>query len=441
MSALSISQVDLPASLPVDQSTKLAVALAAGLLIGLEREWAQKEIGVRTFSITALLGAMTQLLFPSLVIATLGGVLLLIVFLNVHSLMKDKSLEMTTSISLIAAMILGAMAGAGHYFATATATVLITMLLAWKVELSRFIDTLKPEEIRGAALLGLLSFVIYPLLPNRFIDPWQVVNPQQAWLTVVIIAGIGFVNYGLLRVYGTKGLDYGAVLGGLVNSTATVTELSSFFKDQPALANRALGVFLLTDFAMFARNCVILAIFARQAVFTAVAPLGAMALTAVGFSWLFHRKTAHDANRINLDSPVSLMRVLKFGAIFLAIAAASTLAQRKFQDPGFLAVAVVGGLISSASTTASAASLAAAGTISAQTAGMAAVLASISSALVHMPIVYQQTRQPALTRRLGAMYFFIIALAGAILVLQWWIGPRLVPATPVATAPHFQGKV
>ncbi len=411
----------LPGTFPFGEvATKLAVALGAGLLVGLEREWAQKEVGVRTFSITALLGALAALLSQQLLIGTLAGVLLLVVFMNVHSLLKDRSLEMTTSISLMAALVLGAMAGAGHYFTTATATVLITMLLAWKVELSRFVDALKPEEIRGAVLLGLLSFVIYPLLPDRFIDPWQVVNPRQAWVTVVVIAGIGFVNYGLLRAYGARGLYYGAVMGGLVNSTATVTELSGVFAGRPALAARAAGVLQLANLAMFARNGVILVIFAPVTFWSATPPLAVMAGASALMAWVYRAREDGAEGRINLGSPVSLLRVLKFGVIFLLISASGTMAQRHFGGLGFLVVALLGGLVSSASTTASAAELLAVGQISASTAVQAAVLTSIASALVNIPLVYQQTRQGRLTLRLAALTGVTVALGVGCLVGQWW---------------------
>ena len=41
----------------------------------------------------------------------------------------------------------------------------MTMLLAWKTELSRFAGGLQPSEIRSAVLLGLIGFVIYPVCP------------------------------------------------------------------------------------------------------------------------------------------------------------------------------------------------------------------------------------------------------------------------------------
>jgi len=37
----------------IEIAVKAAVALALGLLVGFEREWSNKDIGVRTFAMTA----------------------------------------------------------------------------------------------------------------------------------------------------------------------------------------------------------------------------------------------------------------------------------------------------------------------------------------------------------------------------------------------------
>jgi uncharacterized membrane protein (DUF4010 family) len=78
-------------------------------------------------------------------------------------------------------------------------------------------------------------------------------------------------------------------------------------------------------------------------------------------------------------------------------------------------------LVSSASTTATAAALATTGTISAETAEMATILTSMTSALVNIPIVYQQTRQTPLTRRLTLLSLVIAMLGLAILVLSAYV--------------------
>jgi uncharacterized membrane protein (DUF4010 family) len=394
-----------------DVVVKIALALGIGLVVGLEREWAHKQVGARTFAITTLLGTLTALLARELLIAALVAVVLLVALLNVHSLLNEQSLEMTTSAALLLMVVLGALIGEEHYFTAAAATILVTMLLAWKIELTRFADALLSQEIRSALLLGLMSFVIYPLLPDRFIDPWRLINPRQAWVTVVVIAGIGFLNYVLLRLYSMQGLYYAALLGGLVNSTAAVVELSAALKGvESSSTNRAVAVILLTNVAMFLRNLIILAIFAWSAVPTAFPPLALMALLTILFAWWPKDRGEMPTQQLRLSSPVSLRRVLEFGALLLLLAASGSLAQRHLGDWGLLVVSAVGGLISSASTTATAAFLVGAGKIAPETAGFATVLTSMTSALVHMPLVYQQTRQRRMTRRLAFISVAIVVV-------------------------------
>ncbi|MGN6369027.1 MAG: MgtC/SapB family protein [Phycisphaerae bacterium] len=401
---------------------KSALSTGIGLLVGLEREWARKEIGVRTFATAGLLGMLTSLLSPEFVLGALVAVLLFVTLLNIHSLLKDRSLELTTSMCLVVVLFLGALVGLGHYFTASTAAIIVMLLLAWKLELERFAGALRPEEIRSAVLLGLLSVVVYPLLPDRFVDQWQVLNPRQYWITVVVIAGIGFVNYVLLRLYGNRGLLYAALLGGLVNSTAAVAELASMFKGREAESRRASAILLLTNVAMVIRNGVLLGIFAPAALASASGPLGLMAALAALFSWLRDgRQRASSTAPLQLSSPVSFRRVVKFSGLFLLIACIGTLAQRFFGGVGFLVVSILGGLVSSASTTASAATLVVTGKLDPTMAGIATVLTSVASSLVNLPIVYQQTHSKRLTSDL-TIATFAIALAGiASVTLIWWL--------------------
>ncbi len=399
------------ASFPYNEvALKIVLAVGAGLLVGLEREWAQKDVGVRTFAITSLFGTLVAIAAAQLLIAALLAVCLLIAFLNVKDLLKGGSLELTTSAALLVMLVIGALIGEGHYFTAVTATILMTMLLAWKAELARFAGGLQPEEIRSAVLLALITFVVYPLLPNHFVDNWQLLNPSQAWLIVVVIAGLGFVNYVLLRMYGTRGIYYGAFLGGLVNSTATAAELSQVFKRIENPLSLAVAATMLTSIAMFVRNFVILAIFAPVALVTALLPLSAMTVLALILTLLSRDRRDSPSPQLKLSSPVSLPYVLKFAALFVGLAAIGTLAERYLGNDGFLALSIVGGFVSSASTTATAAALVSAGKIAPETAGIAVVLTSMTSAIVDLPIIYQQTRERPLVRRLAAISALIVVV-------------------------------
>jgi uncharacterized membrane protein (DUF4010 family) len=173
------SDVTFPAA---PTALKMAVAVGIGMLVGLEREWSSKDVGVRTFSIVSLLGMLASLAGQDFIIAGLVGIFLLIAAANTRSILTDRSVEITTSAALMVIYLLGVLVGLGHIFTPVAGAVIVTMLLAWKSELNRFAGGLQPSEVRSAVLLGLIGFVIYPILPDRYVDPWQLFNPSDAWL-------------------------------------------------------------------------------------------------------------------------------------------------------------------------------------------------------------------------------------------------------------------
>ncbi len=401
---------------PIITAVKLAVALAIGLLIGFERQWSNKDFGVRTFSLAALLGGLTALLPIPVLITSLAGIIVLAVVLNVRDILASRSVEGTTSLALIVTFILGALSGGGHIFTATSCGIIVTWLLSLKPQFRAFAGGVKTEEIRGALLLGLFGFVIWPLLPAGHLDPWGLFYPREAWVTVLVVACIGFLNYILLRIYGRRGVGFAAILGGLVNSTATAAELSSTLPAAGLLEATGVAV-LLTSVAMFIRNLLLLAIFAVSAVKFAVAPLLSMSLIAGWFAW--RGRSATDATNVNLalDSPVSLGKVLRFGSLFIAIQVLGTAATRWLGNAGLLIVSLLGGAVSSASTTAAAANLTAHGHATAIQAAIATVAASIVSTLMNLPLLYRQrSARPIYRKVLLATTLQVIGGVAVVLV-------------------------
>ena len=403
---------------PSEVASKIAVSLGIGLLVGIEREWSNKDLGARTFALIALLGTLAVLFAPSITAISFVGVLIIVGIANVRSLLVDRTLEATTSAALLVTFVLGALAGQGHLFTPVASAVVMTMLLAWKVELHRFAGGLQPQEIRSAVLLGLLGLVVYPLLPDRFVDRWELINPRQLWLTVIVIAGVGFVNYVLLKIYGSRGLYLSGFLGGFVNSSAAALELAKTMVGSEVSSGTATAALLLTVVAMFARNLLIVALLSPSAVPPAAAPLVVMAVLALIFVRRERASSDVTPGEIHLESPVSLIRVLTFAGLFVLIQVVSTLGQRYLGKIGFLGVSVLGGLVSSASTSAAAANMVGHGQMRPQLAGEGVVLASIASALVNLPIIRRSIKDPGLSRRLVALTGVLCAVGIAILVLQ-----------------------
>jgi len=193
---------------PVSEiAVKVAISVAVGLLVGFEREWSNKDIGARTFAMAALLGLLCSLLGPAAIVVGGIAVLILIAFANLRSITVARKIEATTSLALVLIFFLGILAGEGHIFTPVACSILIAMLLALKPQFRAFAGGLTQQEVRSAILLALLGFVVWPLLPNRYIDPWNLVEPRDAWIIVVVIACLGFMNYVLLRVYGWRVSD------------------------------------------------------------------------------------------------------------------------------------------------------------------------------------------------------------------------------------------
>jgi uncharacterized membrane protein (DUF4010 family) len=399
---------------------KMAVSLGIGMLIGLERKWSHKEMGMRTFAIVALIGMLSSLISENFICISLIGVLLLVLLTNGRSILVNRTLEITTSVSMIINYILGVLVGLGHIFTPVAAAIAITMLLAWKEELNRFVGGLSPSEIRSAVLLGLIGFVIYPILPNRYIDPWDLFNPSDAWVSVIAISGIGFINYVMLRLFSTNGLYLGAIFGGLVNSTATVAETSTRVQAS-GMTSKLTTLCLLTTIAMFARNLILILMFSPSSFASTLLPIVAMCLVSAFWIWKDHyqeTKKEQNAPKLQLQSPISIKSVLTFGSLFVLIAIAGTLLTKLFGNLGIYATGFFGGFISSASTTAAAATMASHGKISASLAGSVTILTSLTSAVVSLPIVWKTVNDKAIVRKLTIELVSVLLVGIAVVVLD-----------------------
>lgn len=147
---------------------------------------------------------------------------------------------------------------------------------------------------------------------------------------------------------------------------------------------------------MFTRNLFLLAIFDREAVSIAVLPITARSCCAAIFVWLSKGSRNLDGE-LKLSSPVSIRKLVSFGTLFLLIEVAGAIGKRYLGHYGVIIVSLVGGLVSSASTTAAAAMLAAHGETAASTAGLATVITSIASGLSKLPVIYRVTRNAGMT--------------------------------------------
>ena len=202
-----------PETVPIDANVfNLFVAGALGMLLGLEREWSNKSAGIRTFTLTSLVGVAAATIGQTVLLA-LGGLLVLTqgMLLGLRGVLTDvregspdeeSGLALTTSTSLLVAYVVGVLVGSDYVLVGVVIAITSSFLLVLRRELHQFAKQLSHQEVRGAAEFAIIAFVVYPLLPPGEYGPWGAIDPRLIWMLVIAVSGIGFVNYALMQRYG-----------------------------------------------------------------------------------------------------------------------------------------------------------------------------------------------------------------------------------------------
>jgi uncharacterized membrane protein (DUF4010 family) len=171
---------------------------------------------------------------------------------------------------------------------------------------------------------------------------------------------------------------------------------------------------MLATGAMVLRNGLIVLIFASQAAAQCALPLTLMLLVSI-LLWVRHPLSSRSEGQasLSLESPFQLSAALKFGLVFLSLNVVGGLAQRNFGAGSFYFVSIAGGLLSSASSIASAATLISRHEISATTGVNGVVLSSLTSILINIPLMRSIIKEAAFCRKLN---FALVTVAVAGLV-------------------------
>lgn len=400
-----------------DFAFRIGISTALGMFIGLEREWAHKEAGIRTFALFCLAGMVSTAFYPPyLTIACAVFAIAFAATMSANGIVQRKDPNLTTSAALFVAFLVGVLVGVGQVIPGVIAAIVATALLSVKTELRSIAVHLTATEVHAAVEFGILAFVVYPVLPDYAIDPWGVIVPRTIWLMVVLISGIGFVNYYIMKMFGSKGAAYTGFFGGLANSTAVVAEFIDRIRSEPGLAMVAASAVILSDVAMCVRNLGLCLILAPALLPKLVLPYGIM--IAVGGIFAHRFLTQQGTVTVKLHSPFSIRNALVFGTIFLGMVVIGAFMTSWLGGIGFLLSSVLSGMVSSASATASSIALLQAGAIDARTAALGIIVASMASIVVKFPIAYySKNRQFFASVAIGAGLMMAAGMIIAILLI------------------------
>lgn len=337
---------------------RFGAALGLGVLLGLERERTKVPersfAGVRTFALVALAGALAAyfqeiLLLPWLALSLFGAVVGLVI-VSYAVTAKLGEVGITTEVSALIAFLIGWLCLHGQVPLAASLAVATALTLALKEWLHRLARRIEPGDVEATLKFAIVTLIILPLVPDEHFGPapLDVVNPYQIWLMVVLISGVNFASYLLVKVVGPEhGVALTGVLGGLGSSTAVTLGFAQRSREQPEQA-RALALGILLAWAvMFLRVIMLVSVLSRPLAGHLALVMGGLALVTLAFCFVLWRRGAATPEKATVtagENPFELGQALQFGLIFGVVTLAARAAQVYLGDAGLYLTGAVAGL-------------------------------------------------------------------------------------------------
>jgi uncharacterized membrane protein (DUF4010 family) len=345
----------------------LGLATSAGLLIGLERERSAPTDpgeesflgGARTHPLFALVGGVSVLASRQVgawgVLLPLFGLIALLVANYWGDVVGKRSRGITSEAAFLLSYMLGALSLTDgvieplsrKVFVVSAVAVVATALLSSKPAIHPLAQRISSTDLVGTLKFLVVAVIVVPLLPDETFGPFDVLNPHDVGLFVILISGISFVGYAGIRLLGPeRGLGLTGVVGGLVSSTAVTLSLAGRAREHEELGESASLAVILASTIMFLRVIVIVAVVNPSLVRLVAPPMVAATLAGMGTSlllWLRSRRIRRPAGVIAFTNPFELARALGFALLFAVVLVGTKGAAIHLGDAGTYAAGLIAG--------------------------------------------------------------------------------------------------
>lgn len=372
----------------------LVISMLVGALLGLEREYTKKQsvIGLRTFSLVALMGFMAVVL--SNLLANSLIVLLAFMFVCIFTVLLyysrggiGVSAGLTTSVSLIITFMLGVFVGVGWRSEAIFLAVLVSIVLFSKEKMHKLVSRLTQKEVGDLLEFLVLLGIVYPLIPP-YLDIFGVDVPLlMIWGIIVVITVLNFCVFIGARYFPVQHkIELFGFLGGLINTQAMIASLMRVYSQNKKMFQNVASGFILINMAMYLRNFILISIIAPAVLIFAGVPIALVLLVLLPFSRLF-TMMKHKEAQIRIDSPFGVWPAVKLG---LAITLVFILLDfsKSLSGDALMATSFLGGLVYSLAVCASLGTLLLNNTISAQHAALAFILTNVASVISNFFVLY-----------------------------------------------------
>jgi uncharacterized membrane protein (DUF4010 family) len=410
---------------------RFGVALLIGFLIGLQREHdhdasdkpdEKQFAGVRTFSLFALTGCTAAFLnditgspWPFLGVFLSLGLLIAIAY---YLIARQGSVGLTTEVAAFLTMLIGALAYWEQLGLAVALGVAVTALLSFKLELHGLAERLNRQDILAILKFAIITAIILPVLPREPLwnrPPFDVLVPYKIWLMVVLISGISFSGYVLIKIAGSRrGIGLTGILGGLASSTAVTLSFAQRSRNYTAVGKPFALAIMLAWTVMFGRVLVEVAVVHAPLLRSLWLPLTAAGLIGLGYGlYLYFSPRTDDEDDVHVSNPFELGPAITFGLLYGFILLATNAAEQFLGSAGLYISSIISGLADVDAITLTTAELSRNGSIEPDVATRAIVLAVVSNTCVKGAIVLSTG---SATLRRAILPGFLLTLTAAVVL-------------------------
>ena len=335
------------------QALALGAAVAAGLLIGIERGWNLRHVragtrvaGVRTFTLLGLLAGLAGLIGKAgqpLAAGAMIAAAAAIVAIGYARRTGPNKADATSPVAALVTLGLGVLAGSGNSSLAIAGAALVTLVLALRDEFHGLIDRLDEEDVKALARYGVIALAVLPFLPSGRYGPYGAWDPQKLWWVVVLVTGFSFAGYVANRIFGARhGTIATAIIGGAYSSTAVTQSLAQRLGSKEAGGAEPAGI-ALASAVMYLRVIVLVALLASRVLVDFVLIMLPAVLTGAAAGYWLYRKSPRHQGPAPPGNPIALLPALGFLLFVAAAAVAVAWAQGRFGEQGIAALILVMG--------------------------------------------------------------------------------------------------
>lgn len=332
---------------------RLVVALALGVLVGLERERSRPDAlhspGVRTFALASLFGYASAFLWnvgvtqaPALAVLSIAG------FGAISYWVKSREGRggWTSEIAILLVVASGMLCLLADVWIPMALSILGTVLLQEKSEIQKRVSLLEPHEFHAMLKFLLVTLIVLPVLPDQGYTRFDL-NPSTIWKIVVMVSSVGFGGYFLVKKLGGRmGLWVSGLVGGIVSSTAVAVATGRIAQKSPEKGGAALQATLLGSSIMYLR--ILALVWIVSPVYGLALSWKLPALCGIGVLLALTSRspgTGKSESVSTLQNPFEIGPAMVFAGFFALFTIATTFVRDLFGVSGLLVLALVVGLV------------------------------------------------------------------------------------------------